>query len=624
MADSNLQQDQQWMPIPLYDTDTPRVMVAGAYHGRRYVNGWPRIVRDPVLGQVLSARFTKRPGLRRNSTTDFTPTIVSYGNAGKMFCLANIAMTTVDDVCVAAFFDATASKIYIIQYRPNAKTTVKIGELTSCTSSDYIFLTEFMQNVGGTYPASGALTPGVLISYQKGDRSVGAGYYAVTTSSVFTSSSLTTISSGSFPSNLGTPKVITGQFVQMNGYIYIMTMEGTIYCSGGTAGTLYDCTLWNTNAITVASMNPDWGQGVLRYKNMILALGTDSIEFFADGSLPVPNSPLVRVDQAYCAVGVVNPKMAIQVEDNVYWVASGKAGVVGVYRMDGYQPEKLTTLHEDDALRFAFAAQTIGNVTSLELLVIHGQKHLAVNGMYYRTMLYYGGYSLATETFAVTPTTSECNPYISCYSIEDKVWWGLSLGNDLASGSIGTSYIKATTNPLARGTNPVWQQYIFVVNTTTASSNATMEPTLLKTWAGNSSPAEQYNDDYSTGIGDDPVNVVIQFPEAWNVTERRKRINRLALRIPKLVQQSTDTTTDYTLYFASIPRESDSPESVAADSTALVSGTYWHTLTVPGTDGRVAFNNLGLSRSWQFLVYCKMNAPFYLDGLDIFYTQHTS
>src|ERR1700676_5034522 len=276
MADKPLQSQQDSIPIPVWDAPNVRISNTGAglYFEQSYINCYTEVYKAQTVFNAASIAAIKRPGTL--ATAALTPTIASYGTSDDMVCLANTVVTQLYDIYIAAFFDSNNSKIYIIQYRPIALTSTKIGEITGANINDMVFITEIVD--GAT------LLPGIAVSYQKSDKSSGTGYYSISLAGVFTGAAtpqgLNVISSASFPSNLGTPRIITGPFQHMNGHTYIMTLDGFIYESQFTA-TNPDITAWNTNATVTASQYPDRGVGVYRYKHLLIAAGQASMEFWS-------------------------------------------------------------------------------------------------------------------------------------------------------------------------------------------------------------------------------------------------------------------------------------------------------------------------------------------------------
>src|ERR1039457_175139 len=264
--DQPLQQQDVSNPfIPVYDSPDVRSHLAGAglYFEQSYINCYPETYRNLSQYSKPDIKAIKRPGSVANILVSSTIATTTSAATDTLVCQTNTVVTQLYDVYVAAFFDAVSSNVYIVQYRPIAGTSTLIGTISSGTVTDMVFITEIMNGP--------LLLPGIAVSYQASNKSFGTGYYSITVAGVFTATSLQAIASGSFPSNLATPRIITGPFQHMNGHTYIMTIDGFIFESqflAGSPGTP-DITSWNTNATVTSSQYPDRGVGIYRYKHLL-------------------------------------------------------------------------------------------------------------------------------------------------------------------------------------------------------------------------------------------------------------------------------------------------------------------------------------------------------------------
>jgi hypothetical protein len=133
------------------------------------------------------------------------------------------------------------------------------------------------------------------------------------------------------------PSTITGRFVSMDGYIFIMTPAGRIYNSD-----LNSVTAWQATNFLTAQMYPDFGVGLARYKDQIVAFGKETIEFFhiTDN---IAGSPLARTAQGFVRIGCASQYGYAQMEDTVTWISSTDKGGCSIYMLDGYQPKRIST-----------------------------------------------------------------------------------------------------------------------------------------------------------------------------------------------------------------------------------------------------------------------------------------
>ena len=618
--DQGLQQVQNNQLIPVYSPEKRRVGEANPNGDpqaweQRYVNCWPEIAQNPANPNAPADIYlVKRPGLQPGAT--LTNTIGSYGTIGTMSVMANICMTQLTDVYVGAWFDSTASKIYIIQYRPVAGTTTKIGELTTTAATDYVFLSEITQCVGGTYPA-GTLTPALAVTWMNNGRTSAAGYYATTSGGVFTGASLTQIASNYPTTAGGGSKITTGPIVQMNGTNYVMTTEGTICASGtvSTAPALFDITTWDTNGIVVASMYPDLGVGLARYKNLIVAFGQSSIEFFQDASQPPPNSPLERVEQAFIKIGCLGPKCYTNIDDTIYWIAYSVDATNGVWRLDGFTPKKISTPYIDYGIASRNAAGVTSQSTGLEFLLLNYTKHLVVNGC---TSSVIGGISSTDTTLNLNTNSGNTEDFsigllstsVVCFSIENAVWWSLN-----CDSNSNFSYIKPATAQSFTSNKP-WQQYCFVGLGNSTKGTLVFQFGLLNI-GGLVGNGDYVDFTTSTPSGyTDPVTAYFQLNTLWFGTERKKRINKVKLICDMIGRGSTDSTHIYALYMGYAKDQYDFTSS----SPNASRGLRQLILTASGTEeriGRYYFSNIGQCRSLSLFFALKHPGNLRVHGVEI-------
>ena len=184
---------------------------------------------EKIINPLTSREFyyvTKRPGF----ATHTTPATGNIGTAIRIW----LGQGTGDSVITA--FGGSNSTIY------NGITS--IGTLTGVARD----ITETS--------ATGTTT--LVIPCENGN----AYYYP-------DGGSMTQISDGDFPStNIGT-------FAHMDGYAFIMTSGGDIYNSD-----LSSISAWTSTNFISAQNSTDQGVGLMRYKNLILAFGTESCEMF--------------------------------------------------------------------------------------------------------------------------------------------------------------------------------------------------------------------------------------------------------------------------------------------------------------------------------------------------------
>ena len=250
---------------------------------RRFLNCFTQTVIDETTGQKRVFRV-KRPGWG----TYITP---SSGNIGSaiMVWTGSGAGTA----CISAF-GTTNSTIY--------NETTSLGAITGqATSISETFVTT---------------TPTLTVP-----SSDSTAWYYDTGVAV-----MTKISDGDFPGNAG--YTLAGDFAHMDGFAFIMTTDAKLWASD-----LNSVTAWTANSYTSVSSYPDKGVGCIRYKEMVMAFGTDSVEFYYNAGLTP--FPLQVIGNMTVRVGCVSAKALTQMADAVFWIGSPPQGGLSLFMYDG-------------------------------------------------------------------------------------------------------------------------------------------------------------------------------------------------------------------------------------------------------------------------------------------------
>lgn len=128
-----------------------------------------------------------------------------------------------------------------------------------------------------------------------------------------------------------------GAFVSVDGYLFVMTNTGRIYNSD-----LGAPLSWTSTNFLTASISPDKGRGLAKYKNQVVAFGNNSVEFFFNAANPT-GSPLARTEQAVITgVGCIDAKTIVEIQDTIYWVSGGGNVSNGVYKLENFRPKKIS------------------------------------------------------------------------------------------------------------------------------------------------------------------------------------------------------------------------------------------------------------------------------------------
>ena len=247
----------------------------------------------------------------------------------------------------------------------------------------------------------------------------------------------TQITHADFPSELGTSVRIVGEPVHMDGYMFVLGHNGRIYNSD-----LNNLSSWTSTGYIEAQQSPDVGCGLVKYGNYIAALGPGSIEFFQNSG-NATGSPLTRV-QKYSNIGCVPTYFggvyqqytpAITVGDTFYWLGADiRAGGVKMYRMNGLQPEEVSTPSISRYLNTLIAYKIWGSLN------LHGLTHIMLS-------------------------VNSTDGTYAAYCHETGQWWFFKPGESNAitrfhaSSFIGASYItSASRNRYIGGlSSPVYQ-----------------------------------------------------------------------------------------------------------------------------------------------------------------------
>jgi len=113
--------------------------------------------------------------------------------------------------------------------------------------------------------------------------------------------------------------------IYLNGYLFLIeTGTANIFNSDND-----DPTSWDSSAFIQAEINSDKAVRLLKAKNYLVCLGTTSAEYFWDGGVAPPSSPLERNDSPVRQVGYVSNMCTIG--DTTYFVGQDEKQSLAVY-----------------------------------------------------------------------------------------------------------------------------------------------------------------------------------------------------------------------------------------------------------------------------------------------------
>lgn len=243
---------------------------------------------------------------------------------------------------------AIGSTIYAIMlssdstgwYYPMGSGTGATQTFTATTSNGFPELTAIPSTanlyVGMAVSGTGIPAGTRILSVDSGTQvTMTANATATNAGITVTRSSLAKIIDSDFPGNAS--RTLTGRFVSMNGYLYVMDTEGYIYNSDN--GSI---TSWTALNKILAQSSPDKGVGIIRYKDYIIAFGTESIESYEDVGNE-SGTPLQRVSNSYFKIGCSNQAAYWELPDGIAWISPSSLNEYSVYVLIGNTPKKIST-----------------------------------------------------------------------------------------------------------------------------------------------------------------------------------------------------------------------------------------------------------------------------------------
>lgn len=161
---------------------------------------------------------------------------------------------------------------------------------------------------------------------------IGYGYDAAPTVTFASGTAAAVATLNGFP----TPHIPTPVF--LDGYIFL-AKRGTpdVYNSG-----LGDYDYWSPIDYLSVSQYPDSVIALARQNNQIAVLKEESLEFLYDAANAY-GSPLARTTQAIVQVGAVTETTVDDHERKVFFVGRSNTGTVGVWILEGFKEQKIST-----------------------------------------------------------------------------------------------------------------------------------------------------------------------------------------------------------------------------------------------------------------------------------------
>ncbi len=137
---------------------------------------------------------------------------------------------------------------------------------------------------------------------------------------------MTKVTDSDYPGNNSLTTV--GDCAVLNGFILQMTLDGRLWASD-----VNSVTSWTANSFDSDNVYPDQGVGCVQFRNLLMAFGKNSIEFWQNSGLTP--FPLQRSANQTVKVGAVSSDAIATLSDNVFWCGSTDKGGLSIFQYDG-------------------------------------------------------------------------------------------------------------------------------------------------------------------------------------------------------------------------------------------------------------------------------------------------
>lgn len=363
---------------------------------QKFTNCFPEVVKNPVTG-AARLFLHKRPGRAQSAAVQAS----AAGSAAAHTWSSNSAVTA---PAVLAFQKSTGTAMMFFDSNGS-----QIGGDAATTSS--ALCTFLSDTVIGT---TGNLTAAIY------DGSTPEAWFFPE------GGAWTQITDGDFPAN------VQPVHCHMDGYMFVITSAGAIYNSD-----LNSLSAWTATSFITAQSMPDNGIAVARYKNLVAAFGDYSTEFFYNAG-NATGSPLNPVANATLRIGATRRGVGFypsvrSIMNTIYWLGrNADSGTCGVYRLNGFQAEKVSNTTVDKLVTKGVIISILGAFT------LGGMSHIAFNSL------------------GLT---------VLCFCVDTSFWWYLETDVIITAltGNLGTSGITnfvASSNARVHSfdpNTPVWQ-----------------------------------------------------------------------------------------------------------------------------------------------------------------------
>jgi hypothetical protein len=312
----------------------------------------------------------------------------------------------------------------------------------------------------------------------------------------------------------------------------------------------------------------------------------------------------VRTDQAFIKFGAASPKLVTNVDDIIYWVAYGESDTIGVWKLDGYAPSRISGQRENALIMNSISGSAYASYFTLESILLSGKKHLILNGVPSYSLLYTTPQSFSVSDTYQVSTTIDGRGVIQCYNITDQIWWSMNM----ASSAL-TAIMPATAFP-SNLTAGQYKQYFFR-RTAAATGNDAVTGSRPMSWVISGGDGTFYDDNPLATPTTSAIPVVITWNTLWNKTTKRKFLRRLIAMMDPLTIAGGDVSV-YTFYFL----VNKSANNLTSSNTSIISLAR-PTQTSGTTPSRYYVNNLGAYRNLSLGIVWKSVDAFRMVGLEM-------
>ncbi len=604
MSDRGLEIQQQTLRLPLYAHEEQRasnsqfVSATQASYDQVLINCFPVIAKDPLQNDKPIVKIQQRMGWGDfEDTVSLSGVLTSVVDTVNTYPVAILNFSQLDDVIVIVYVEQVAADHFwrIVQYRPTANTCLLIGSIqinSAYDVRDYIHISELNINAVPTL--------GVIVSEDSagGDS---AGYYATTSSGLFTGASLTEITDTEFPPKATFARKVVGPFVQLNNVVYVMTEKG--YIHGSVADSISS---WVATGVVAATTHPDRGLGLARYKHHLVAFGEETIEFFNDEGVAAPALPIERTEQAFIKIGTITQKAFLNVDDVLWFIGKSYTGQVTLYKLDGYTPVPIG----QPPLQHHLAHSV--EFCDLQVTTMYGVRHLITNLRTYNSVTWFNDGVLTGDAVFNESLIGNI-----IYCIDSNAWWIWS-SEELLTGIDGYQKLFTTTTYKDGIVTRI------LAHDTQNDGNTSYDLHLQLALPNNEDAVEGMYDAYR--VGDSASAQFFRIPvfigtNVYDFDNNNRKFIRKASVIGDYIRDYT-TGLPFTTFNAEglnmhfgVDKSDDDVATFAGIKRSRALRT--HTLH------RYPFANLGSGRQFRFLILLSSYVPVRLDSLELLIAQGT-